>query len=114
MMNKTLGFALTLAGLTLASSAAAVNLGDPEAGQQIAENQCMACHATDGSQSNPQWPSLAGQHADYLLEALKQYKEGDRQNAVMQGQVSNLSLQDMRDVAAYYAEQDGKLYTPER
>jgi cytochrome c553 len=57
---------------------------------------------------------LAGQHADYLVHALKAYKSGDRQNAIMNGQAAALSEQDMRDLAAYYAAQSAAIQTLER
>ncbi|MDN3519232.1 cytochrome c [Aquisalimonas lutea] len=121
MMKQIFALGVGVAGLLLATSALAADGGDngdhggdPRAGREIAESQCMACHAVDGSQSNPQWPRLAGQHRDYLVEALRQYKEGERDNSVMQGQVSGLSMQELRNVAAYYSQLEGELYTPER
>lgn len=113
-MKQIFALGAGVAGLLIATGALAEEGADPRAGQEIAENQCMACHAVDGSQSNPEWPRLAGQHRDYLVEALRQYKEGERQNSVMQGQVSDLSMQELRNVAAYYSSLEGELYTPER
>lgn len=78
--------------------------GDAEAGQGKAA-VCAACHGVDGNSTNPEWPSLAGQHARYTYEQLRAYKDGTRSNAVMQGQVANLSDEDMRDLAAFYATQ---------
>lgn len=92
----------------MAGDAAAVKFGDPEAGKQKA-SACMACHGADGNSQNPSFPRLAGQHPDYLLHALKAYKSGDRQNAVMNGQAANLSVEDMEDLAAYYGSLDGSL-----
>ncbi|MDZ7749499.1 MAG: hypothetical protein U5K43_12360 [Halofilum sp. (in: g-proteobacteria)] len=54
------------------------------------------------------WPAST---ESYLYRSLEQYKSGARQNAVMQGMVSNLSDQDMRDLAAYYASQDSGVHT---
>lgn len=79
--------------------------GDPVAGADKMQ-VCMACHGEQGVGSDAQYPILAGQHEDYLYHTLKAYKAGDRDNAIMAGQVSNLSDQDMRDLAAYYAAQD--------
>lgn len=72
---------------------------------------CAACHGANGVSSNPEWPTLAGQHESYLLHSLRQYRSGERQNAIMAGQVMNLSDEDMRDLAAFYAAQPG-LFTP--
>jgi cytochrome c553 len=52
-------------------------------------------------------PKLGGQHADYLVAAMKGYKGGLRKHSTMHGNVANLSEQDMQDIAAYF-EQDGK------
>jgi len=88
------------------ASAGAVKFGDPKAGKEKAQ-ACAACHGVDND--NPSFPRIAGQHADYLLHSLKAYKNGERQNAVMSGQVANLSVADMKDLAAYYASLDSDL-----
>lgn len=71
---------------------------------------CTACHGQAGIAPAPNWPNLAGQHQDYLVHAIKQYRSGARQDAVMAGLVVNLSDRDIADIAAYYAAQTG-LYT---
>lgn len=76
--------------------------GDAEAGKAKAVT-CAACHGPDGNSVNPQWPSLAGQHADYILGQLKAFKAGARMDPLMTGQAMQLSEQDMQDLAVYYA-----------
>lgn len=79
--------------------------GSAEAGQTKAA-VCAACHGADGnSTANPAWPSLAGQHPKYLEHQLEAFKDGQRADPGMQGFAKTLSEQDMRDIAAYYAEQ---------
>lgn len=78
--------------------------GDAQAGQSKAA-ACAACHGADGNSPSAEWPKLAGQHVDYTVEQLRRYQSGERQNAVMQGMAASLSEQDMRDIAAYYANQ---------
>ena len=73
-------------------------------------NDCAACHGENGISPAPNWPNLAGQHKDYLVHSIKQYRSGEREDAVMAGLVVNLSDRDIADIAAYYAEQSG-LYT---
>ncbi|MGH8503347.1 MAG: c-type cytochrome [Gammaproteobacteria bacterium] len=85
--------------------------GDPAAGEKKAA-PCAACHGPDGNSPAPNFPKLAGQHEDYLLRALEDYKSGARKNPVMAGMVAPLSEQDMEDLAAFYAQQKG-LITPE-
>lgn len=91
-------------GLLIASGAQAA--GDPQRGQQKTE-QCVACHGADGNGENPTFPRLAGQYADYIVHTLKGYKTGARKNAIMQGFAAGLSEQDIQDLAAWYASQDG-------
>lgn len=67
---------------------------------------CAACHAVNGVSELPANPILAGQHPDYIAQALKQYKEGSRNNAIMAGFAAGLSEQDMDDLGAYFGSQD--------
>ncbi|ASK35704.1 cytochrome c4 [Alcanivorax sp. N3-2A] len=83
---------------------AALAAGDAEAGKEKA-TPCAACHGQDGNSPSGQYPSLAGQGEPYLLEQLKAFKSGARNNAIMAGMVANLSDQDMQDLAAYFADQ---------
>ena len=82
----------------------AAQAGDPTRGQQLSQ-ACAACHGADGNSVNPEWPKLAGQHAEYVYKQLMDYKSGRRENALMAGQVANLDEQDMRDLGAFYARQ---------
>lgn len=84
---------------------------DPEAGQQKAM-VCAACHGKDGNSVNAIWPKLAGQHARYLVKQLQDYKTGKTRNdPSMSGMVANLSLEDMQNLAAFYAQQTIQLET---
>lgn len=90
-----------LAGSALVA-APLLQAGDISRGEELS-GSCAACHGADGNSDNPEWPNIAGQGERYLFEQLKAYQTGDRENAVMAGQVSDLDEQDMRDLAAYYA-----------
>lgn len=68
---------------------------------------CVSCHGNDGVGITPEYPTLAGQHEDYLQRALLDYKRGGRKNAVMAGFVGTLSEADIKALAAYYAAQPG-------
>jgi cytochrome c553 len=74
---------------------------------------CAACHGTDGVGILPEYPTLAGQYADYLQRALKDYRSGKRQNAIMNGFAGQLSDADIKAVASHFAAQKG-LHTPKR
>ena len=64
---------------------------------------CEVCHGAMGVSANPAWPSLAGQQEAYLVNALKAYQTGARQNPMMAGPVKGLSDADVGQLAAYYA-----------
>jgi len=84
--------------------------GNAESGRQKSQ-ACAACHGADGNQpTTPDFPRLAGQHPDYLLKALRDYKSGARKNPIMAGQVANLTQQDLADLAAYFSKQAGTLH----
>lgn len=68
---------------------------------------CVACHGEGGVSVAPNWPSLAGQHKDYIVHALNQYKAGARKDPVMGSQAVGLSDQEIRDLASYFAAQSG-------
>ncbi len=86
--------------------AGTVHASNPEAGKEKAR-PCAACHGADGNSPTPDFPRLAGQHYDYLVKALKDYKTGARKNAIMAPQAANLSVRDMEDLAAYFSHQSG-------
>lgn len=99
---KTMLMITAIAGLIALGTTHAA--GNAEAGKAKSVT-CAACHGVDGNSAAPNFPKLAGQHADYLYKQLKQYKSGDRKNAVMAGMVAALSEEDMLNLAAYYAAQ---------
>jgi cytochrome c553 len=68
---------------------------------------CVACHGEGGVSVAPNWPSLAGQHRDYLEHALGEYQAGLRKDPVMGAQAAALTPEDIRELAAYFAAQPG-------
>ena len=94
--------AAVVAFLSVTSAHAA---GDPAKAQRIVNQVCAACHGIDGNSPLSLNPSLAGQHPEYLLKQLAEFKSGTRSNPVMAGMVANLSPDDMRNLAAYYSSQ---------
>jgi cytochrome c553 len=75
-----------------------------EAGRAKATT-CVACHGTDGIAAAPQWPHLAGQHQEYLLEALEQYKDGSRVDPIMNPLMGSLDETSLEELAAFFAAQ---------
>jgi cytochrome c553 len=104
--------AAAAAVLGLAGPAASAAGGDPELGRTKATT-CHACHGADGLAIAPNYPKLAGQHEAYLVHVLRQYRSGERKNAIMAGFATALSDEDIADLAAFYASLDG-LTTPSR
>jgi cytochrome c553 len=80
--------------------------GNASAGQEKSK-VCEACHGTTGKSVDPTYPNLAGQHASYLAQALIDYRSGARTNPIMAGMAANLSNQDIADLAAWFASQQG-------
>lgn len=101
-MNKTI---LGLCSVALVFCAPAY-AGDAAEGQRKTQT-CVACHGPDGNSTAPDFPKLAGQHYDYLVKTLKDYKSGVRKNAIMAPMVANLTTRDIEDLAAYYSSQKG-------
>ena len=95
---------LALAVLAFAGSAGAA--GDPVKGR-VKAYMCMGCHGIPGW-SNPypdyRVPKLGGQHAQYIVSALKEYKSGARKHPTMHAQAWALSDQDMEDIAAFLSQ----------
>lgn len=99
MLNKL------ISGLVLVLLPAALfAAGNIDAGRQKAA-MCIVCHGPDGNSSNPSWPNLAGQHAEYIIKQLQDYRDGRRKNDQMAPLAMALSDQDIADIAAYYAAQ---------
>ncbi len=104
--------AATLATLALTLPAQAATPApafkpDLARGQQLAA-ACMACHTADGSRGAPANPILQGQHPEYLVKQLTEFKAGKRKNAIMQGFAATLTEEDMKNVAAFYASKQAK------
>lgn len=104
-MNKLLvSLLLTLGIGTMAQAAGPGLVGDAAAGQgKVAV--CGACHGADGNSMAPTFPKLAGQGERYLLKQLHDIKSGARAVVPMTGMLSNMSEQDLADIAAYFASQ---------
>lgn len=71
---------------------------------------CASCHGQKGEAPTLNWPSLAGQRAEYTYKMLMDYQSGlrdeDARSEVMTISAKNLTEQDMADLAAFYAAQE--------
>jgi cytochrome c553 len=98
--------AIAILVATLFAVPALASSGDADVGRKKSE-PCKACHGEAGISATPDFPNLAGQHADYLAAAISHYKNGKRKNPIMQGQVANLTPRDIADLTAYYSRLPG-------
>lgn len=96
-----------MSGGALAATAAPSVKPDPAKGQQLAA-ACGACHMQDGGRGVPANPILAGQHAEYIVKQLVEFKGGKRKNPIMMGMAMPLSEDDMKHIAAFYASKKGQ------
>lgn len=97
--SLVVGAALAVATLVVTPNAIGADIQAGKAKAAV----CAACHGADGKGLSPEWPNLAGQVKGYISNQLKLFKSGKRQNAIMAGQVGNLSEADMDNLDAYYA-----------
>ena len=119
MKNALIATALVAAIGLLAGCSSQGNdsLGNPAAGEQLANTKgaatgqsCIDCHGAGGNAPiDATYPKLGGQYRDYLVHALQMYRSGDRSNALMSQQARDLSDEQIRDLAAYFASQPTQL-----
>ena len=83
----------------------------PATARPKASEVCLACHGTNGVGITADYPTISGQHRDYLARALTDYKKGGRKNAIMAGMAATLTAEDIEQLAAYYAGQKPALET---
>jgi len=101
-MNRLqlLGVAMATALFATASAHAE---GDKAAGRTLVYT-CAGCHGVPGyTNAYPQYPvpKLAGQNEQYIINALHEYKSGDRTHPTMHAQAQSLSDTDIQNIAAY-------------
>jgi cytochrome c553 len=101
------GSALALLVTAPANAQTAQPAGDPERGRQKA-SMCVGCHNIPGYRTAFPFvyhvPRLDGQHAPYIVNALRAYKSGERTHPSMRAIAAGLSDEDMADLAAFYSQ----------
>ncbi|MCL7714044.1 c-type cytochrome [Stenotrophomonas mori] len=101
-----LAFALPVAYATASpqsETSTAATTGDVENGRMLAYT-CQGCHGLTGyKNAYPSYrvPKIGGQSAQYLTQALNEYREGKRKHPTMQAQSTSFGAQDIADLAAY-------------
>ena len=99
-INDVAAYFASIGGETVAAG------GSKDAGFDKAQ-ACTACHGNNGVSVNAMWPTLAGQHEDYLLRALNNYRDGTRKDPVMGAQAALIAEEDVALLAKYFASLDG-------
>lgn len=116
-MKPSTSIARTLSCLLLACVSVIAVAAQPAAvapkpdlakGQATSTAICAACHTADGSRGSPANPILQGQHPEYLVKQLTEFKSGKRDNPIMKGFAATLSEDDARNVAAFYSGKQAK------
>jgi len=100
--------AVFFAGKPLTSS------GKPQGTVPKAVTLCTTCHGQDGIAIAPMYPSLAGQHPDYIVRAIEEYQKGGRKNPIMKGFAASLSSDDVAAIAHYFSSLTPALKTEPR
>lgn len=98
------------------SSSAGLPDGRIAAGEALSKTKgasgqsCVDCHGAEGNAPiDPSYPKLAGQYGDYIAHALTQYRNGEREHALMSGQAKGLTDQQIADLGAYFGSRKGEL-----
>jgi cytochrome c553 len=93
-----------------------IKTGGPTVGTEPAKvtQLCVSCHGKDGVGISDAYPTLKGQHADYLEQAITEYQDGERKHPVMSTFARGLTVAEIRTIADYYSEQAPGLKTLER
>ena len=91
-----------LTALFTATLATTASAGDVAAGK-VRSATCAGCHGADGISAVPNYPNLAGQKEAYLIMTLQGFRDGTRENNVMNAMAKSLSDADIENLAAFYA-----------
>src|SRR3954470_16714609 len=98
---------MTKLGIALVLIAPLAQAADIDAGKTKVATVCAACHGPNGVSVSDTIPNLAAQRAGYIEAQLKSLKDGSRKNPVMNAIATQLSTDDIANVAAYFASQPG-------
>jgi len=103
-MNKfQSAVAVTLLSIVPVATFAAGNAAEGQNKSAV----CHACHGADGKSTQPIYPNLGGQQQNYLSKSLYGFRDGSRQDPIMNGFAASLSDADIEDISAWYASQQG-------
>jgi cytochrome c553 len=90
------------AAFVITAVISAAYAGDPKAGREKA-SACQICHGYDGIAKVPIAPHIAGESQIYLETQLNSFRSGKREHEIMSIVASQLSDEDISDLAAWYS-----------
>ena len=99
-IEDTAAFLASLSNATVAAGGSTGTSFEPA-------QTCVACHGQNGISLSPSWPTLAGQHEDYLVHTLSQYRDGERQDVVMSPMAAGMTDETVEQLAEYFAGLEG-------
>ena len=98
----------TFAVLCAALLGTTTTLANDDTGKKKADEACAACHGPEGNKPiTPETPRLAGQQYGYLVQALTEYRNGTRDNAIMSAMAKPLTDKEVADLASYFSRHQG-------
>jgi cytochrome c553 len=103
---------LLMAACCLAAALPALTLSQSALQPPSRLGLCAACHGVNGQASQPGVPNLAGQHLEYLRSALKQYRDGSRNVALMRAAIGPVSDAELDALARWYSAQPPQAVAP--
>lgn len=112
MTNPYLSACSLTVALILNLSSAGSHAADPAKGQTLSR-QCSVCHGKNGISNDPEVPSLAAQSSFYIEKSLKDFRDGIREDRRMSLMAQNLTDEDIKDLAAWYASFTVEVTVPE-
>lgn len=98
----------TILGAGCAAALIAAGLAPPAEAQSPAQARslaatCFTCHGSDGRSVGSVPPSLAGMNKDYLLQQMKDFRDGKRPATIMHQHAKGYTDQQLDAIAGYFA-----------
>lgn len=104
-MGRPLASIAALALLVASGHSLADEAAQLARAEELIGGRCFLCHGASGESSSPLYPKIAGQHPEYILKQLRNFKNGERQSNDMRKVVPDLSDADMQALALFLGRQ---------
>ena len=104
LLGVALCYAADAAADGFVNNSTQISADDPTNDTKVLAAGCAACHGAEGISNNPAWPNLAGQKRGYLAAQIKAFRDGRRNNPLMNAAVRQLSDRQINRLAGFYAD----------